>query len=153
MEYRRHLDSRRLEAQGGNEHKIYGDYLLNFDDTEAVERSPYRHVIEGLRELGLTRIVICHPATESGEDDNNKWWVAGYKIFPGTEQMVADNLGGELNICASITEEGKRKLECSFGAGDYQQFDTEDANELIWGYLETIHKSLTNSWEGRNIPI
>jgi hypothetical protein len=147
-----HLDSRRLE-EGRSPDDTFGDYCIYLDDTEAVESSPFRNALEALRDLGLTEINLGHPIDENFKDIEWKWWVYGIKKFPDTEKMVADNLGGDLEVMAEIDEDGERKLQFSFGAGDFEQFDTNDLNEKVWGYLEVIHKTLSNSWEGMRIPI
>jgi hypothetical protein len=147
----KHLDSRRLEDGSGRE---YYDYVVTLDDTEAVERSPFRYALEALGELGMTQVLIYHP-TQNGPTDYNysKWGVDGLKKVPGSEPMIAEELGGELTVAARIDEDGDRTLEFAFGAGDYKEFATEDLNELVWGSLTAIHAMLTSTRVGADIPI
>ena len=151
-----HLDSRRND----DVKKDWGDYSLQLDDLEAIECSPFRPALEALRGFGFTEIIIGHPFKDAkdkeGEvpnEDIHKWWVMGVREFPGTESMVADYLGGQLTVVAEATENSERRLQFSLGAGAYIDCNPRDLNEIIWGYLEVIHKTLLNSWEGYKLPI
>jgi hypothetical protein len=151
----KHLDSRRLED--GEAHE-YGDYLVNLDDTEAIETSPFRQALEALKEFGMTEIIIGHPTTNFNEehiykDDVYRWFVTGIKKFPGTEKMVAEDLGGVFTVAASIRGNGERKLDFSFGAGEYEEYNPDDFNEIIWRYLEVVHGTLSRGRLGKNLPI
>lgn len=147
-----HLDSRRNEEphEGG-----YGDYYLRFNDTEAVERSPFRSTLMALGWLGLTEIVIYHPSKKGNslESDQTQWILHGMKKIPGSEPMVGLHLGGELTVTATITADGERELDFAFGEGDTVECNADDLNESVWGHLETIHRSFSVGGEGRNLPI
>lgn len=150
-----HLDSRRSEG----EPRAWGDYVVRLDDQEAIESSPFQFALEALREFGFNEVMIYHPTKEDEssdifEDDISKWIVSANKKFTGTEPMIADVLGGEIQIDVEIDPDGERVLSVCFGAGDYNRsFKTKDLNEAIWAYLEVIHKILSDSWAGRDLPI
>jgi hypothetical protein len=147
----RHRDSRNPEGEA----RVYRDFTIELEDHEIIEASPFRPALERLKELGLTKVIIGHPDEEDEpeDDDPNKWWVYGIREFPGTQPMVSPYLGGDLEVLAEITTEGKRVLEFSFGAGDLRGFDPEDLNEDIWSCLEVIHKMVSSTAEGQRLPV
>ena len=79
-----------------------------------------------------------------------KWILLGIKKVLGSEAMVAPDLVGELTVTATITAGGGRELDFAMGAGLGVECNVADLNESVWGYLETIHRSLA---EGKNLPI
>lgn len=135
-----HLDSRRHEYS----EKPFKDYIVKLDDKEAVETSPLNKPLEGLRDFGFDEIVIYNPKL-LGEDDDNKNIVMATKEFQDTEKMVDIYLGGNIRFFACIETDGTRSLGVSFGAADQKQFNTYDINEMIWAYLELIHKTISNN--------
>lgn len=153
----KHLDSRRHEYSGGdNKEKLYRDYLIELNDKEAVEASPFNKALEGLSDFGFDEIVIYNPdllGYRAYEYDTSKWRIMAIKKFPNTEKMVDECLGGDICFAANIETDGNRSLSVSFGAGDQKYFPSGDLHETIWVYLESIHKSLSRTTEGSNIPI
>jgi hypothetical protein len=137
-----HLDSRRTE----DGHFIGQDYLVDLKDAVAVQTSPFRSALEALRDLGLTQVIID---TENRE----RWIVTGQKDFPDTASLASDTLGGNLSLRAEILEDGERSLGIAFNGSEDSELDPQDLNERIWVNLELIHKVLSNSLEGDNIPI
>lgn len=152
-----HLDSRRPKDGCGRscgDYEWYGDYILQFSDVEAVERSPFRQRLMALGWLGLTEIMVANPLKEGTDaEDNTKWLIHGIKEVQGSELMVARGLGGKLTVTATISADGERQLGFSFGAGDNAECNPDDLNESVWDYLEIIHHSLNEGNEGRNLPI
>lgn len=152
----KHLDSRRHEYNDGDDEKLYRDYIIELNDKEAVEASPFSKALEELRDFGFDEIVIYNPdllGYKRFEDDTSELRIMATKNFPNTEKMVDEYLGGDIRFSASIETDGERSLSVSFGAGDQKCFPTADLHETIWAYLELIHKTLSNTQEGDNIPI
>lgn len=136
----------------GEEHK-YHECQVDLGDTEAVETSPFRQALEGLRDLGLTNINIARENVGDSEYPLYKWTVYGHKKIPGNEALTAEDFSGNLDIAVTITASGERELEFSFGEYNYENFDPDDLSELVWGYLMVIHGTLSKSRGGLGLPL
>lgn len=146
-----HLDSRRDEDSD----RKWRDYCVKLDDIEAIESSPFRAELEGLRDFGFDTVIMGHPPSPEGsmfDDDLTKWVVYAQKYFPNTEEIVHEQLGGNLFIDAEVGLDSARSLSVGLGAGDSAELPVGDIQEKIWLYLEIIQKILL-AREGEKIPL